>query len=147
MDSKGANESIFFFIQGFLPPSLISYPLLSPSLQVRDNLHLVLAMSPVGEAFRARCRQFPSLINCTTIDWFSPWPAEALLSVSSRFLGGTAEGQEAASRDGGAGGDAPGHVGSSLRVNAAVADMCVQIHTSVDAMAETYYQELRRRWA
>ena len=27
-------------------------------------------MSPVGEAFRARCRQFPSLINCTTIDWF-----------------------------------------------------------------------------
>ncbi len=42
--------------------------------RVRDNLHLVLAMSPVGEAFRSRCRQFPSLINCTTIDWFSAWP-------------------------------------------------------------------------
>ncbi len=38
--------------------------------RVRDNLHLVLAMSPVGEAFRARCRQFPSLINCCTIDWW-----------------------------------------------------------------------------
>ena len=37
--------------------------------RVRDNLHLVLALSPVGEAFRARCRQFPSLINCCTIDW------------------------------------------------------------------------------
>lgn len=37
--------------------------------RVRDNLHIVLTMSPVGDAFRARCRQFPSLINCCTIDW------------------------------------------------------------------------------
>ncbi len=55
--------------------------------RVRDHLHLVLAMSPVGEAFRARCRQFPSLINCCTIDWFTEWPAEALLSVSTRCAG------------------------------------------------------------
>ena len=32
--------------------------------RVRDNLHIILCMSPVGEAFRSRCRQFPSLINC-----------------------------------------------------------------------------------
>ncbi len=54
--------------------------------RVRDNLHIVLAMSPVGDSFRVRCRQFPSLINCTTIDWFMPWPDEALLSVANRFL-------------------------------------------------------------
>ena len=42
--------------------------------RVRDNLHLVLCMSPVGGAFRGRCRQFPSLVNCCTIDWFSEWP-------------------------------------------------------------------------
>ena len=54
--------------------------------RVRDNLHLVLAMSPVGEAFRTRCRQFPSLVNCCTIDWYNDWPEAALLSVSSRFL-------------------------------------------------------------
>jgi dynein heavy chain, axonemal len=62
--------------------------------RVRDNLHIVLTMSPVGEAFRARCRQFPSLINCCTIDWFSAWPEDALLSVSQKFLAGTDLGTE-----------------------------------------------------
>lgn len=52
------------------------------SLFFRNNLHIVLCMSPVGNAFRARCRMFPSLVNCCTIDWFTEWPAEALLSVS-----------------------------------------------------------------
>lgn len=37
--------------------------------RVRSNLHVVLAMSPVGDAFRVRLRMFPSLINCCTIDW------------------------------------------------------------------------------
>jgi hypothetical protein len=37
--------------------------------RVRDNLHICLAMSPVGDLFRNRCRKFPSLINCCTIDW------------------------------------------------------------------------------
>ena len=32
--------------------------------------HLVLAMSPIGDAFRNRLRKFPSLVNCCTIDWF-----------------------------------------------------------------------------
>jgi len=36
----------------------------------RENLHIVVAFSPIGNAFRNRLRQFPSLINCCTIDWF-----------------------------------------------------------------------------
>lgn len=32
--------------------------------QCRSNLHVVLAFSPVGDAFRNRLRQFPSLVNC-----------------------------------------------------------------------------------
>lgn len=37
--------------------------------RVKNNLHIVLAMSPIGDAFRNRMRMFPSLINCCTIDW------------------------------------------------------------------------------
>lgn len=36
----------------------------------RQNLHIIVAFSPIGDAFRNRLRQFPSLINCCTIDWF-----------------------------------------------------------------------------
>ncbi|XP_025071356.1 dynein heavy chain 12, axonemal, partial [Alligator sinensis] len=52
----------------------------------RENLHVVVAFSPIGDAFRNRLRQFPSLINCCTIDWFQPWPEEALERVANKFL-------------------------------------------------------------
>jgi dynein heavy chain len=42
----------------------------------RNNLHVVLAMSPVGEALRTRCRNFPGMVNNTVIDWFEPWPEQ-----------------------------------------------------------------------
>lgn len=54
--------------------------------RVRSSLHVVLTMSPIGEQFRSRLRQFPALVNCCTIDWFSPWPDDALRSVAYRFL-------------------------------------------------------------
>jgi len=44
--------------------------------QCRNNLHVVLAMSPVGEALRTRCRNFPGMVNNTAIDWFEPWPEQ-----------------------------------------------------------------------
>lgn len=44
----------------------------------RDNLHIVLSMSPSGDTLRSRCRNFPSLINNTTIDWFFKWSLEAV---------------------------------------------------------------------
>ncbi len=54
--------------------------------RVKENLHLVLAMSPIGDAFRNRLRMFPSLINCCTIDWFQAWPDDALEMVANKFL-------------------------------------------------------------
>ena len=53
---------------------------------MRERLHIVLAFSPIGNAFRTRCRMFPSLVNCCTIDWFSAWPEDALFSVAESFL-------------------------------------------------------------
>ncbi|XP_030314514.1 dynein heavy chain 12, axonemal [Calypte anna] len=52
----------------------------------KENLHIVVAFSPIGDAFRNRLRQFPSLVNCCTIDWFQPWPEDALERVANKFL-------------------------------------------------------------
>ncbi|GFH07742.1 uncharacterized protein HaLaN_02585, partial [Haematococcus lacustris] len=54
--------------------------------KTRANLHIVLCFSPIGDAFRNRLRQFPSLVNCCTIDWFSAWPNDALEAVALKFL-------------------------------------------------------------
>lgn len=80
--------------------------------RVRANLHVCLCMSPVGDTLRVRCRNFPSLVNCCTLDWFSRWPEEALLFVSQEFL------KEL---------DLP-----SEEVRASLAKMCMIIHTSVE---------------
>ena len=93
--------------------------------RVRDNLHIILCMSPVGEAFRSRCRQFPSLINCCTIDWYMEWPAEALNSVSTRFLSNVELGSD------------------EVRVGA----VDVRGHPHLrHGDSERFYQELRRRF-
>ena len=81
-------------------------------------------MSPVGDMLRIRCRNFPSLINCTTIDWYLEWPKTALQSVASRFL-------------------ADLQVDEDLKP--LLVDMCGDIHVSVSAIAETFFDQLRRR--
>lgn len=54
--------------------------------RVRSNMHVVLCMSPIGESFRNRLRKYPALVNCTTIDWFTEWPKEALLEVANKYI-------------------------------------------------------------
>ncbi|XXQ39846.1 AAA+ ATPase domain-containing protein [Plasmodiophora brassicae] len=93
--------------------------------RVRDNLHIVLCLSPVGDAFRVRCRMFPSLINCTTIDWFQPWPQQALLSVASRFLEPL---------------DLP-----SDAIRQALQTLCVTVHLSVEQYCHKFFRMNRRR--
>ena len=92
--------------------------------RVRDRLHIVLGMSPVGDALRVRCRQFPSLINCTTIDWFHGWPEAALISVAERFLSDL---------------ELP-----SEEVRSGVVRMCGFVHRSIEKQSERFFNELRR---
>ncbi|KAL7690391.1 putative AAA+ ATPase domain, dynein heavy chain region D6 P-loop domain-containing protein [Plasmopara halstedii] len=54
--------------------------------RLRRHLHVVLCLSPVSSRFAARCREFPHLVTGCTIDWFLPWPEEALRAVSHGFL-------------------------------------------------------------
>jgi dynein heavy chain len=93
--------------------------------RVRENLHICLCMSPVGETLRVRCRQFPSLVNCCTLDWFGRWPEEALLYVSTEFLK-----------------DLPD---TTDEIKTGLAEMCMKIHISVEEISERFYDSLRRR--
>ncbi|KAI8732888.1 dynein heavy chain 6, axonemal [Biomphalaria glabrata] len=94
---------------------------------VRNNLHIVLCMSPVGSAFRSRCQMFPSLVNCCTIDWFIEWPKEALLGVAQSFFKTVS-------------------LGCSDEIKDNVSKMCVEIHMSVTEMSERFFTELKRRY-
>uniref|UniRef100_A0A803YQF6 Dynein axonemal heavy chain 1 n=1 Tax=Meleagris gallopavo TaxID=9103 RepID=A0A803YQF6_MELGA len=96
--------------------------------RVRSNIHMVLCMSPIGEVFRARLRQFPSLVNCCTIDWFNEWPAEALQCVAFSFLH-----------------ENPHLSASTDTVDGMVGvQMCVEIHQSVARKCQVYLAELAR---
>ncbi|XP_060067000.1 dynein axonemal heavy chain 7-like [Ylistrum balloti] len=91
--------------------------------RVRDQLHIVLAMSPIGDTFRSRLRKFPSLVNCCTIDWFQSWPEDALQAVALRFLEDVELGEEE-------------RVGCTT--------ICKLFHTSTRELSSRFYLELER---
>ncbi|KAK6624385.1 hypothetical protein RUM44_011244 [Polyplax serrata] len=92
--------------------------------RVRQNLHISLAMSPIGEAFRVRLRMFPSLVNCCTIDWFMAWPEDALEKVAKTFL-------------------TP--MGFEEELTEKCVSMCKIFHTTVEDMSDKFFKALRRK--
>jgi dynein heavy chain len=54
--------------------------------KVRDNLHMMICMSPMNVKFPIRARKFPGLVSCPTIDWFLPWPSDALVALSQAII-------------------------------------------------------------
>lgn len=95
--------------------------------KVRNHLHVVLGISPIGNEFRNRLRMFPSLVNCCTIDWLNPWPEEALFSVARMFL----ENIEGANKD------------EEILDN--LARLCVFVHQNVNEEADNFFNLYRRK--
>ncbi|KAI0217392.1 Dynein heavy chain 7, axonemal [Lamellibrachia satsuma] len=89
----------------------------------RDQLHIVLTMSPIGDAFRTRLRKFPSLVNCCTIDWFQTWPEDALYAVAMRFY------EEIEMTD-------------DIRLGCI--SMCQEFHTNTRDLSHRFFTELAR---
>uniref|UniRef100_A0ABI7Y3R0 EF-hand domain-containing protein n=1 Tax=Felis catus TaxID=9685 RepID=A0ABI7Y3R0_FELCA len=89
----------------------------------RNQLHVVLAMSPIGDAFRIRLRKFPALVNCCTIDWFQSWPEDALQAVASRFLE---------------------EIEMSEEIREGCINMCKSFHTSTIDLSTSFFVELQR---
>ena len=90
---------------------------------VKKNLSI---SSPLGEIFRARLRMFPALVNCCTIDWFSPWPADALKSVALKFLQDIPE------------------LDTTDEVMDGLVTLCQVIHQSVATYSTKYLAEMSR---
>jgi dynein heavy chain len=93
--------------------------------RVRANLHLSMCMSPIGESFRKRLRMYNSLVSCTTIDWFLPWPEEALRSVAKIFLE---------------------DIDTTEETKDSLVDICVDMQERVTTLADKYREELRRHY-
>ncbi|XP_067216276.1 dynein axonemal heavy chain 7 [Linepithema humile] len=90
---------------------------------VREHLHIVVTMSPIGDSFRTRIRKFPALVNCCTIDWLQPWPEDALLAVATKFLG---------------------EIDMPQDERRACIEMCQYFHTSTHDLTQDFLRQLRR---
>uniref|UniRef100_A0AAV2K4G4 AAA+ ATPase domain-containing protein n=2 Tax=Knipowitschia caucasica TaxID=637954 RepID=A0AAV2K4G4_KNICA len=92
----------------------------------KKNLHVVLCFSPVGQKFSSRALKFPGLISGCTMDWFTPWPTEALVAVSKYFLS-----------------DFP--LVCSPEVKSALMTTMGTYHDKVSETCESYFERFRRR--
>lgn len=90
---------------------------------VREQLHMIVSMSPIGENFRARIRKFPALVSCCTIDWMQPWPEDALLAVATKFLD---------------------EIDLTEKERAACIEMCQFFHTSTQDLTKDFLRKARR---
>ena len=96
--------------------------------KVQMNLHTILCFSPVGKHLDTWCRHFPALVCATVVDWFHPWPLDALTCVSQRFL------EE----------DIPPEARDTAHL-ASLAAAFSSMHMSASRLAEDFRRQQRRR--
>ncbi|TMW60250.1 hypothetical protein Poli38472_000292 [Pythium oligandrum] len=103
--------------------------------QIQRAMHIIICHSPASLVFRARIRQFPSLVSCTTINHFDVWPSQALQYVANRFLMGAIAKDE------------HGDTNSSPVPSAArpaIGQVCMEVHLSVIARASEFLSQFSR---
>ena len=71
-------------------------------------------------------RQFPGICNCTTIDWFHPWPKNALVAVAKEYL------EDVDINDG----------DEDIKSN--VPDHMAEVHLAVTEMSKVFRRKSRR---
>ena len=112
----------------------------------RERIHIVVAMSPIGDAFRTRLRANPALCNNSTIVWYRAWPADALVAVASAHLK-----DELCDRDGGESASQrqraadPEEAQRQLQAQArSVFEVCAHIHLAAKELCERYGRDTGR---
>ncbi|XP_077580363.1 dynein axonemal heavy chain 8-like [Stigmatopora nigra] len=130
-----AKDEIQEITQNLIPVMKREFPRIPPTFdnlydyfisRARKNLHVVLCFSPVGPKFRSRSLKFPGLISGCTMDWFAPWPEEALVAVAHHFLS-----------------EFP--MVCSTEVKASMVTTMGVYHRKVSETCETYFERFRRR--
>uniref|UniRef100_A0A3B4U7E5 Dynein axonemal heavy chain 8 n=1 Tax=Seriola dumerili TaxID=41447 RepID=A0A3B4U7E5_SERDU len=130
-----AKDEITEITQNLIPVMKKELPRVPPTFdnlydyfitRSRKNLHVVLCFSPVGQKFRSRSLKFPGLTSGCTMDWFTPWPNEALVAVSNYFL---SEFPMVCSTD----------------VKASVVTTMGTYHDKVSDACESYFERFRRK--
>lgn len=76
---------------------------------------------------------YPAFVSCTTIDWFSEWPKDALLEVAEKYLEDVNLGDSKSSTE-----------GEVVNIRQGVASVFVLCHRSVVDMSEKMLFEMRR---
>eukprot|EP00792_Barthelona_sp_PAP020_P008883 TRINITY_DN3255_c1_g1_i1.p1 TRINITY_DN3255_c1_g1~~TRINITY_DN3255_c1_g1_i1.p1 ORF type:complete len:3803 (+),score=1118.83 TRINITY_DN3255_c1_g1_i1:106-11514(+) len=93
--------------------------------RIKKNFHVVLCFSPIGETFRLRALKFPGLISGCQVDWFHPWPEQALKEVAQRFIGDF-------------------EIDCDQEIKEELIGHMAKLHSSMTDICDQYFQQFRR---
>ncbi|VTZ67411.1 dynein heavy chain, putative [Plasmodium chabaudi chabaudi] len=91
--------------------------------KIRKNFKIAITHSPISNLYRNRLIKFPSLLSNFSFIYFLPWPYEALINVSNRFLDDV-------------------EINEELKKN--ICEHMAYVHTSTNDMNKKYFEQKNR---